>query len=228
MNGGPNQTSRPLVQMNLLFDLDGTLTDSFEGITKSISYALERMGIPPPPREHLGWCIGPPLRRSFMKLLGKADDKLAEKALSFYRERFRTVGLFENRVYDGIPEALEALNIHGHTLFVATSKPAIFANRVVDHFSLRRYFKAIYGSELDGRRQDKTRLISHILERESIARPETLMIGDRAQDMIGAKANGLQAIAILWGYGTKDELNASGARSFIATPQELIDLVSGS
>ena len=150
--------------MNLLFDLDGTLTDPFTGITKCISYALDMLGRKLPPRESLRWCIGPPLKDSFAKLLASDDDVLTEKAVAFYRERFGTVGLFENEVYDGIPEVLEALQKNGHTLYVATSKPVVYAERIIDHFGLHRHFKWTFGSELDGTRSDKTSLISHILQ----------------------------------------------------------------
>ena len=214
--------------MNLLFDLDGTLTDPFSGITKCISYALDMLGRKIPPEDDLRWCIGPPLKESFRKLLGSRDDALYEKALAFYRERFGSVGLFENEVYDGIPEMLEALLENDHTLYVATSKPAVYAERIVDHFGLHPYFKCVYGSELDGTRSDKASLISHILEKESIAADEACMIGDRRYDIIGARANGIWGLGVLWGYGTKDELKVSGARAFIKTPRDLIAEFNGS
>jgi phosphoglycolate phosphatase len=213
--------------MNLLFDLDGTLTDPFAGITKCISYALDMLGRELPPRESLRWCIGPPLKDSFAKLLASDDDALTEKALAFYRERFGTVGLFENEVYDGIPEVLEALQKNGHTLYVATSKPAVYAERIIDHFGFHHHFKYIFGSELDGTRSDKTNLISHILQKELIAPSETLMIGDREHDMIGAKENGIYGFGVLWGYGTKDELENSGAHAFFRTPRELVIAFNG-
>lgn len=208
--------------MNLLFDLDGTLTNPFPGITGCISYALGKLGVQSPSNESLHWCIGPPLKNSFLKLLSSEDETLAEKALSFYRERYSSVGLYENELYNGIPESLEVLQKAGHTLYVATSKPTIFAKRIADHFNLKRHFKCIYGSELDGTRCDKTSLISYILQRESIPKSETVMIGDREHDIIGAKNNGLYGFGVLWGYGTKEELKASGAHSFIDSPQELI------
>ncbi len=208
--------------MNLLFDLDGTLTDPFEGITKCIAHALVMLGRPAPPRENLRWCIGPPLKNSLAKLLGSDDDPLAEKALAIYRERFGSVGLFENRVYEDIPEVLRLLNEMGHTLYLATAKPAVYAGPIVDHFALRRFFKGIYGSEMDGTRTDKTSLISHILQRESMAPSETFMIGDRKHDILGAKANGVLGVGVLWGYGTREELEASGAYACIAQPRELV------
>ena len=213
--------------MNLLFDLDGTLTDPFIGITKSISYALNMLGRKLPPRESLRWCIGPPLRDSFAKLLASDDDALAEKAVAFYRERFSTVGLFENEVYNGIPEVLEALQNSGHALYVATSKPTVYAERIIDHFGLQRYFKCIFGSELDGTRSGKTSLITHILQTELIASSETSMIGDRKHDIIGAKENGMYGFGVLWGYGTKAELENSGAHAFFKIPRELVTAFNG-
>jgi phosphoglycolate phosphatase len=211
--------------MNLLFDLDGTLTDPFPGITRCIAYALERVGVPAPQAELLRWCIGPPLKHSLAKLLATEDTAPVEEALAFYRERFGKVGLFENEVYDGIPEVLEALNEAGHTLVVATSKPAVFARRIVDHFGLQRYFKQTYGSELDGTRVDKTSLIAHILEEEAIDVTQSVMIGDRAYDMIGGQENGLSRCGVLWGYGSQEELERSGAQTLVATPSELIPAI---
>ncbi|MBT8331241.1 MAG: HAD hydrolase-like protein, partial [Deltaproteobacteria bacterium] len=130
--------------MNLLFDLDGTLTDPMAGITNCILHALDKLGKPLPPGENLRWCIGPPLRDSFVKLLASDNQALIEKAVTLYRERFGTVGLFENQVYDGIPDVLQTLQKDGHTLYVATSKPTIFATRIIAHFDLQRYFKCIY------------------------------------------------------------------------------------
>ena len=190
--------------MNVLFDLDGTLTDPFEGITKCITHALEEMGVQSPDREDLRWCIGPPLRKSFARLLDTDDMALAERALMIYRKRFGSIGLFENKVYEDIPEVLYTLKKNGHVLFVATSKPAVYAARIIDHFNLRRFFKNVYGSELNGTRGDKKDLISHILQKEAINSSETIMIGDREHDMIGAAANAVRAVGVLWGYGTKE------------------------
>lgn len=213
--------------MNLLFDLDGTLTNPFAGITRCIGYALNMLDRESPPAESLHWCIGPPLKDSFARLLSSDDDAITEKAVAFYRERFSTVGLFENEVYDGIPEALEALQKNGHMLYVATSKPAVYAERIIVHFGLQRYFKCVFGSELDGTRSNKTSLISHILKRELIAPSETSMVGDRGHDIIGAIENGIYGFGVLWGYGTKDELKNSGARAFFKTPRELVTAFNG-
>jgi len=175
----------------------------------------------------LRWCIGPPLKKSFAALLGSDDDKLAEQALSVYRERFGAVGLFENEIYEGIPEMLNILQDNGHTLHVATSKPTVFAERIIDHFELRRYFKAIYGSELDGTRCDKASLIAHILQNESIVASEASMVGDREHDMIGANANDVCGFGVLWGYGTREELESSGARACFKSPRELLGAFKG-
>lgn len=212
--------------MNLLFDLDGTLTDPFPGITRCIAYALERIGVPAPPADQLRWCIGPPLKHSLARLLESDDAARLEEALILYRERFGTLGLFENKVYDGIPDVLEALNEAGHALYVATSKPAVFARRIVAHFGLQRYFKATHGSKLDGTRADKTRLIAHIVQEEALDAARSVMIGDRAYDMIGAGANGLSRCGVLWGYGSRGELEGAGAQTVVATPAELMAVVS--
>ena len=208
--------------MNILFDLDGTLTDPFEGITKCIAYAIVGLGGEKPNREDLRWCIGPSLKNSLATLLDTNDDKLAEKALALYRERFSSVGLFENKLYAGVIEALSALIAEGHVLYVATSKPAIYAERIIKHFDLCRYFHRVYGSDLDGTRNDKAELIAHILRKESIAGSDTIMIGDRKHDMIGARANGVSGIGVLWGFGTQEELEKSGARSCISHPGDII------
>ena len=213
--------------MNLLFDLDGTLTDPFVGITRCILYACDKLGRRCPPGDNLRWCIGPPLRDSFAKLLASDDAALVQKAVALYRERFGRIGLFENEVYDGIPKMLAALQKEGHALYVATSKPTIFAKRIIAHFDLQRFFKKIYGSELDGTLGDKTSLISHILQTESLAPSEAAMIGDREHDMIGARENEVSGFGVLWGYGTKDELQNSGARAVFRIPQELVTAFNG-
>lgn len=213
--------------MNLLFDLDGTLTDPFQGITKCISYALSQMNRQSPSLETLGWCIGPPLKNSLARLLDSDDEQLIEEALALYRERFGTIGLFENRVYEDIPKVLDTLNQMDHTLYVATSKPTVFAKRIIEHFNLKQYFSTIYGSELDGTYADKRHLISHILKQNAMATSGTVMIGDRKHDIIGAKTNGICGLGVLWGFGTREELEASGAYACISQPLHLVsNLVS--
>ena len=211
--------------MHLLFDLDGTLTDPFPGITRSIQHALASLEVLPPSAEHLGWCIGPPLKKSFATLLGPEKEHLADEALGKYRERFGTIGLFENAVYAGIVETLEELQRGGHTIRVATSKPTVFARRIIEHFGLGGYFLSVDGSELNGSRTEKTDLIAYILERECIRPEEAVMIGDREYDMRGASHNGVRGLGVLWGYGTREELQAAGAAACVASPRELVGLV---
>ena len=210
----------------LLFDLDGTLTDPREGITRSIAYALERMGREPPELEQLTFAIGPPLRRSLATLLGDDSSAAVERALGLYRERFADVGLFENAVYDGIAEALRLLDEQGATLYVATSKPRVYAERIVRHFGLDAHFVAIHGCELDGTREDKRDLLAHLLPHHGVAPSEATMIGDRGADMIAARHHGVRAIGALWGFGSREELEQAGAQLLCERPSELASLLS--
>lgn len=209
----------------IYFDLDGTLTDPKIGITRSIQYALGKLDHPAMPTEdELTWCIGPPLRASFVKLLG--GDHAADAAVAFYRERFSDVGLFENGVYNGVPEVLTTLRASGHRLFVATSKPHVFAERIIDHFGLRDHFERVFGSELDGTRVDKSDLLEYALKEAAVDPSRTLMIGDRSHDMVGARNNGMKGIGVLYGYGSRDELTQAGALHVCATPQAILDCIS--
>jgi len=207
--------------MHLLFDLDGTLSDPFLGITTCIQYALAGLGHPAPPAENLRWCIGPPLKETFAELLGAQEAHRADEALAKYRERFGTVGLFENRLYPQMEAALHELCREGYILSVATSKPTVFAARIIEHFGLKKYFRSVDGSELDGTRTDKADLIAHILRRDGLAPNDVMMIGDRKHDIIGARKNGVRGVGVLWGYGTYEELNAAGARVCVGAPLEL-------
>jgi phosphoglycolate phosphatase len=208
----------------IYFDLDGTLTDPKPGITRSIQYALRKLDRDVPPEDELTWCIGPPLHASLKKLLGTED--LADKALSLYRERFAEIGLFENVVYPRIEETLSAVASTGRRLFVATSKPGIYAQRIIDHFKLTVYFERVFGSELDGTRSDKTDLLGYALQATGVDPSQAIMIGDRSHDMIGARNNKMTAVGVLYGYGGKQELLDAGAHHICATPQELPGLVS--
>ncbi len=210
--------------MNLLFDLDGTLTDPREGILASLRHALEALSIDIPDDRKLENCIGPPLRDALAGLCPDAGQ--IEAAVRHYRARFDGIGWRENRVYEGIAECLELLCSHGHRCFVATSKPTVFADRIVDHFALGGFFERVYGSELDGRRGDKTELLAWIRRREGLEPADTVMIGDRRFDMIGAGNHGMRAIGVLWGYGSTDELRAAGATALCTRPVELPSLLS--
>lgn len=202
--------------MHLLFDLDGTLTDPFHGITKSIQHALGSMGLEIPTADDLRWCIGPPLHDSFRALIDSTDPKLLAETLAHYRERYSTIGLFENELYPGIVDCLRELSQQGYSLRIATSKPTVFAKRIIDHFELTQYFSSVNGSELDGTRSDKTQLISHIIQRDQLNPNNVIMIGDRKFDMIGASNNDIRAIGVLWGFGSVEELQAAGARKCVA------------
>lgn len=208
----------------IFFDLDGTLTDPKPGITRSIQYALQRLDHPAIPSEdELTWCIGPPLRTSFVRLLG--GDHAADRAVSLYRERFSDIGLYENRVYDGIGDVLMTLRASGHRLFVATSKAHVFADRIIDHFGLRSHFEYVFGAELDGTRVEKSHLLEYALKEAAVDPAKTLMIGDRSHDMIGAKNNGMKGIGVLYGYGSRDELIEAGAIDVCATPEAILGCV---
>jgi phosphoglycolate phosphatase len=207
----------------LFFDLDGTLTDPRPGIVGSIQHALRELGRPVPPEEDLLWCIGPPLKASFETLLEGAGD--VDRAVTLYRERFSDVGLFENRVYDGVPELLEALEGQGFELHVATSKPYVFAERIVRHFGLDRYLRSVFGAELTGERTDKGELLAHALVSCAAAPEAVTMIGDRSHDMVGARKNAIRAVGVLYGYGSRAELLDAGADALAGSPDELVDVL---
>ena len=195
--------------VNVLLDLDGTLTDPRDGILGCIRYSLAALNRNIPPDQRLLRYIGPPLQESFRELLGTADPKLIDIAMKSYRERFSSVGLYENSVYNGIPSALSRLRERGAELFVATSKPSVSATRIVEHFHLTKYFRAVYGSELDGTRTSKSELIAHIVSRAQLDPANTIMVGDRGHDVQGARANGIVPVGVLRGYGTAQELRES-------------------
>jgi len=211
----------------VLLDLDGTLTDPREGILNCMRHALGLLEEPCPPDVELERFIGPPLQESFATLLG-ADSRRVAKAVALYRQRFSSVGMLENRLYPGIPDTLRRLTAQGATLFVATSKPTVFAEQIIDHFGLARSIQAVFGSELNGTRSDKTELIAHILAKRSLARDATYVVGDREHDIRGAKGNGITAIGALWGYGSRKELLDAGAAALCETPGELSEVLSSS
>ncbi len=193
----------------IFFDLDGTLTDPGEGITNSVMYALERFGIKAE-REKLYKFIGPPLYDSFRQFCGFSEED-CERAVGFYREYFADRGIFENIVYDGIKEVLGKLLERGHRLSVATSKPAEFTVRILDRFGLSGYFEYVSGSSLKDKDSSKTRIIGRALEHFGAAAGEVLMVGDRKFDIEGAKNNGTASAGVLYGYGSREELEAAGA-----------------
>lgn len=192
---------------NVLFDLDGTLTDPREGITRSIQYGLSKIGIDEPDVRTLEHFIGPPLLQAFMATYG-FDEAKAWEAMGYYRERFAVTGLYENHVFEGVTPLLEELVSQGRQLFIATSKPQVYAREIARHFDFAKHFKVIYGSELDGTRTNKVELIAHLMAEEGLDPAQTLMIGDRKHDLIGASHNGLDAAAVGYGFGSFEELSA--------------------
>lgn len=206
--------------MNILLDLDGTLTDPREGITRCIQHALRKMGRKVPDANALVHYIGPPLQQSFREMLD-GDEAGARRALALYRERFADTGLYENAVYPGIEYALDRLIGRGARLMVATSKPTVYARHIVNHFGLNTRVEKVWGSELDGRRTDKRELLAHVLERTGIRVEETLMVGDRRHDATGAIRNGIRPIGVAWGYGSKAELYEAGVEHILDHPEQL-------
>jgi phosphoglycolate phosphatase len=207
---------------NILFDLDGTLTDPKDGITRCIQFSLGRLGIGVPPQDCLTWCIGPPLKESFSRLFRSSDNVLLDEALRHYRERFSEIGIYENSVYPGIVSALQKIRITGFRVYLATSKPTVFASRILDHFNLTQFFNGIYGSELDGRFSDKGDLIAHILKTEGLDSSMTLIVGDRSHDIFGGKKNGIATAAVTYGYGTREEIEASEPDFIFHSPSDLV------
>ena len=209
--------------MNILFDLDGTLTDPREGIVGCIKHALATLQRPVPNDNVLATFIGPPLRDTFRVLLGSEHE--VDTAVAAYRERFTGVGMFENAVHEGIPEVIDALSARGARLFVATSKPHVFARQILAYFGLDKRFEAIYGSELDGRLADKTELVNHALAASRLAPADIVMVGDRLHDVVGALRNGVFPVGVLWGFRSEQELLTAGAKKILRHPHELSNLV---
>jgi len=207
--------------MNLFFDLDGTLTDPREGITRCIAYALESMGREPPPLASLERYIGPSLFVSFRELLGTQDEDRVRAAVALYRERYTDKGLYENRVHEGIVDVLDGFHREGRRMLVVTTKPTVFARRVVEHFGLAGYFSDVVGAHLDGSRSDKAELIGHALTSHGLTANECVMIGDRDDDMRGACTTAVHPIGVLWGFGSAEELGKAGAAALCAHPAEL-------
>jgi len=210
----------------LLFDLDGTLTDPRPGIVRCMKYALSTLGAPCPPDAALAAFIGPPLRGTFATLLATSDRQRIEQAMALYREQYGDTGLYENHLCDGIGEMLEHARVTASALFVATSKMRDYAARIVTHIALERYFTGVYGSEPGGRFDDKVELLAHLLATEKAPAAATVMIGDRAVDIVAAKANGLRSIGVLWGYGSQAELVEAGADRLCRAPSDLAACLS--
>ena len=209
----------------LLFDLDGTLTDPAEGITNSVIHALKKWGIEVGDRSELYCFIGPPLSASFKKYYGFSEED-ALKCVEYYREYFRDKGIFENKVYVGIPELLEKLKKSGKILILATSKPELFAKQILDHFDLAKYFDFVAGASMDESRNKKADVIRYALETANVTdRSKALMIGDREQDITGAKLNSLDSLGVLYGYGDYEEHLSAGATYIAETVEDVLSFV---
>ena len=208
----------------LLFDLDGTLTDPKVGITTCVQYALASFGIEEPDLDKLEPFIGPPLTDSFMKFYDMSEEQ-AQAAVDKYRERFRDTGIFENKLYEGIPEMLAALNSKGIFMAVASSKPTVFVERILEHFHIAGYFKVVVGSELDGRRVNKDEVVEEALRQlfgdKPLEKDKVYMIGDRCFDVEGAKAQGVESVGVTYGYGSMEELKGAKADYIVRSVEEL-------
>ncbi len=209
---------------NVLFDLDGTLTNPKKGIVNSILYALEKLDIKENCINELDTFIGPPLRDSFMTRYNLSDN-LADNAITFYREYFSTKGLFENELYSGVTELLESLFVQKYQLFVATSKPTLYADKILRHFNLDKYFMEIIGSNLDNTRTDKKEIISHIVSIHSLEPRNSIMVGDRKHDIIGAKNNSMKSVGVTYGYGSLEELSSQQPDFIINDCNELKSII---
>lgn len=205
----------------ILLDLDGTLTDPAIGITKSVNHALEFFGIHTGNLCELCKFIGPPLKDSFMKYYGFDEDR-ALQAVEKYREYFRETGIYENELIEGIDTLLGKLSEDGRELVVATSKPKVFADIILEHFGLMKYFSHVCGSELDGTRVNKDEVITYALEMAGVSDPgSAVMVGDREHDVIGARKAGIDCIGVLFGYGSREELQDAGASLVVESVEEL-------
>lgn len=206
----------------VIFDLDGTLTESAPGIVNSIRYALEKAGLPPLSEAELLTCVGPPLSEQLAVLLHISPQE-ALALLPLYREYFVRKGMFENRPYDGIAELLGSLHAAGVPMMVCTGKPEPFAKTILEHFGLDEFFRDCIGSTLDGKLKDKAEALSILLKRNGVHR--ALMVGDRKYDAEAASADGIPCAGVLWGYGSQEELEQAGAAYLCRTPEELRELI---
>ena len=204
----------------ILFDLDGTITDSGEGIINCVIYALERFGLPIPERDSLRYFVGPPLHESFIKQGIPAER--AEEAVAVYRERYVPTGMFENSPYPGIREVLETLKSKGHTLYVASSKPEWMCIEILKHFNLDQYFEQICGATMDTSRTNKEAVIAYLIEQNGKT-DNMIMVGDTKFDVIGAKFHGIPCVGVSWGYGTIEEMQEAGAASVVFSMEELLE-----
>lgn len=214
-------------QSAILFDLDGTLTDPFVGIARSIQFAMQELGRAIPDAESLRRFIGPPLQVTFPQLLDSDDAALTAEALRLYRLRYAETGKFENTLIPGITEVVRGLKESGFFLSVATSKLETYSVDIVEHFGLAPFFDAVHGSQIDGSRINKSDLVAHIVQTERLQPERTVMIGDRLHDVAGARTNAIPTIGVLWGFGDRTELEEAGAAQIAQVPEDIPALVDG-
>lgn len=212
------------MKKTVLFDLDGTLTDSGEGIINCATLALRHFGLPIPPYEDMRTFVGPPLHDSFVRFGVPADQ--TDEAIQVYRSRYIPTGMFENTPYPGIRELLEKLQAEGYTLYVATSKPEEMSVTILNRFDLAKYFHRICGASIDSSRSTKDAVIAYLLE-SSGAKADMVMVGDTKYDILGAKTHGIPAIGVGWGYGKVEEMVEAGAVGIAGTMEELVELIHG-
>ncbi len=208
----------------IFIDLDGTLIDPKVGITSSIQHALRELDAEVPSADELNFCIGPPLWDSFRALLGERAD--VSDAVNLYREHFTDTGMYEADVYDGIGEMLTALRELGLPIYVATSKPHVYANTIAEHFGLSHYIDGLFGAELDGTNSDKTDLLAHALAETGADPFKSLMIGDRRYDIEGAQNNDIRTIGVLWGYADEGELHLAEADALAGAPEDIAEIAA--
>lgn len=216
----------------VLFDLDGTISDSAPGIVKSVAYALDKLGVKYESPEALRRFVGPPLREEFMKYCGFGLDE-GNHAVDLYREYYTVKGIYENSMYAGVPEMLESLCEKGYTLAVATSKPEKFARSILERYfcgrkkSVSEMFAFVGGSELNGDRTDKSEVIKYVMKNlgDDAVPEKCVMVGDREHDILGAKRNGMPCVGVLWGYGGREELENAGAEAIVSAPVELAEML---
>ena len=210
--------------INILFDLDGTLTDPYLGITNSIKYSLGKLGITEENNDKLKLFIGPPLERSFMEYYS-FDKETVKKAIGYYREYFSEKGIYENTLYDGIENILTELNNKNRKCILATSKPEIFAGRILEYFRISTYFKYIAGSDMEGAFVEKEDIIRRVIEKYKLDKKETIMIGDRKYDIIGANRNGIDSIGVLYGYGSREEMENEKPKYLCAGIMDILKII---
>lgn len=210
---------------NILFDLDGTITDSSLGITKSVKYALEKKGINVASLDELKIFIGPPLSKMFIKYMNLETEEQGREMVALYREYYKDIGIYENTLYDGIKETLKTLKEKGYRLFVATSKPTVFSEEILRKHNILECFEKVSGCELDGTRDSKEEVIKFLLDNYNLNPQETIMVGDRVFDVEGAEKLNIKTIGVLYGFGDEEELK--DAVKIAKTPMDIIKLIAG-